>query len=297
MSRSRIVVTGGLGFIGSHIVSRLIKRHSVVISDYYKDLIPKYEETRPEILADLYKNASACADLVEPQELLRTDFNDVRAIVHAGAVVDTTDLGSDRLWFDNVEYMRHLVNASPGVPVIFLSSASVYGTDGYPNNPYGMTKSIGEKILESDVRYSTCLRLFNVFGPNEGHKGKMASIAWKLARAYKNGDRFDLHSPDAERDLVPVDAVVDAVQHELDMINNSWRQMIYDVGTGTATSFRELDNYIMQATGNTTSCIRIVPMPAEYAGRYQGYTRAGMHGIDRRSGMTTREGVEKYYGK
>jgi ADP-L-glycero-D-manno-heptose 6-epimerase len=304
----RIAVTGGLGFIGQQIVKRLIELdHEVTVVDFWERLVTRYERDRLPIIHGVYRTLSVVHSVVDPYEFL-LDYeysNQHDIIIHAGATVDTKDLGDGTLWENNVRYTQRLIGGlGRNTGVIFLSSAATYGAHGYPNNPYGLSKKMGERILENSLCRGRALRLYNVFGENEDHKGNMASVPWKLAQAYKRSTKFEMHSPDAKRDFVPVSAVVDAVIEQVDDLHatrNGAAQggfQAFDVGTGLATSFADLDNYVMQATGNKVSCVNFIEMPPELVGRYQGYTCAGMSGTLRKGGnMTTRQGIEDFYGR
>lgn len=299
----RIAVTGGLGFIGQRIVHDLIDLgHEVVIVDFWERLVTKYEQERHPIVGSVYATISKAADLVEPWTFLDDPrLCGAQVVVHAGAVVDTTDLGDGPLWQLNVRYVQDLANraSESGAHIVFISSGATYGTLGHPNNPYGLSKVIGERIVRSVKTRSSSLRLFNVFGEHEHHKGHMASVPFKLAQAYRKGEIFRMFAPDAKRDFVPVSSVVDAVRHEISELMGPMKEQhrVRDVGTGIATSFADLDNYVMQACGQNASCTRIVEVPQELVGRYQGYTCAGMNGEIRAAGQkTTREGIHDYYG-
>ena len=298
----RIAVTGGMGFIGTEVVSLLEERgHEVTVVDFWGNLIRSYEKNRFPILERVYQNLARASDVLEPCDLFdhaaKSRFN---SIIHLGAIVDTTDLGSQEMIERNVDYTRQLVktvNSQHFTPsdIIFASSAATYGLNkGVPNNPYGLTKVLGENVVARSAGFSVSLRFFNVFGEFEHHKGVMASVPFKIAQAYRTGDRFELHSPDSARDFISVSCVAETVAR---VAYSQLVSGVCDVGTGVATTFDELDGLIMRATGNITSACRIVPMPEHISGRYQTYTKAGMT-IDRvSSGQSTIEGIEEQYGK
>lgn len=302
----RIAVTGGLGFIGSMVVADLVKDgHEVIIVDFWEDLILDYEANRYPILELAYMNIKGSSRLVDPYEFLRR-FKELgpHVVVHAGAVVDTTDLGTDgKLWHLNVHYTQQLAQAASeaGAHLVYISSAATYGTKGFPNNPYGLSKLLGEKALVGMKTRVSILRLFNVFGQYEHHKGDMASVPFKLAQAYRTGDTFKMFAPDAARDFVPVANVVHAVREEVTRMHGPGAvgsHRVHDVGTGIATSFSDLDNFVMQATKNTATCCRLIDMPEKLRGRYQGFTRAGRKESPLyQPYLLTREGIEEYYGK
>lgn len=305
----RIAVTGACGFIGQRIVQDIFDRFppgtvSVAAVDFFERLIPEFESKRYPILDGIYLNASNGADMLDPYEFLH-DVTSFDVIIHAGAVADTMDLGGDGspLWDRNVDYVRmlsHKLDAAPNTKLVFISSAAVYGTHGHPNNPYGLSKSIGETIVKRLHRRVAILRPFNVFGEFEHHKGRMASIPFKLANAYRNGEFFSMHSPEARRDFVPVSSVSQlAIAKAQDLYFDPQPQCIgvFDVGTGAATSFHDLDTMIMNAARATTTMTKIVKMPDELAGRYQGFTMAGMRGERVLKHETTAEGIERFYNR
>lgn len=301
----RIAVTGAMGFIGTRVMSELLSKegNEVIAVDRWPELLRAYERAQLPILPQVYSNLSLASDVFEP-----TEFIDVicalrpNAVIHLGAIVDTQDLCSNEMVEQNVRYTRRLIDELSTLecpPVFsFASSASVYGKNHLsPVNPYGLTKAMGERIVERLPTPVSILRFFNVFGEFEHHKGNMASLPFKIARAYQTGDRFDLYSPGSARDFIPVDSVARSIvrQTELMWLEGHDAAGTFDVGTGEATTFEDIDTYIMQATGNTTSACRIVPMPASLETRYQHFTRAGMKPILPCT-LNTRDGIEECYG-
>lgn len=310
----RIAITGGMGFIGSEVAAIFESTgDEVIIVDYWQHLLRRYESERFPILDRTYGNLSRAADVMEPGEFIDR-IHAVDIIIHLGAVVDTMDLGSDNMMEQNVRYVRQLIDAAsngrlsnyiPGI--IFASSAATYGSDfTKPNNPYGLTKVLGERIISSTRGQFACLRFFNVFGTMEHHKGTMASVPFKIAQAYRSGDRFDLHSPDSSRDFISVSSVAKSIERltrtmfdASDLGDDPTFRCLYDVGTGKSTSFADVDNFIMQATGNSRSIVRDVQIPQTLIGRYQYHTCAGIgpHPIPvLNDGRNTQQGIEEQYG-
>lgn len=301
----RIAVTGGMGFIGHEVADRLISEgHEVIVVDHWKDLIQRYEKTKMSVLQELYWILPRCYELTEPWNFVNTlEAFDPDIVVHAGAVVDTTDLGSDTLLSENVDFTEGLAEACSehGTDIIFFSSAAVYGNDGRPNNPYGLTKALGEQVMRRAKGIRTAsLRLFNVFGRHEGHKGAMASVPWKIARAFDVGGTFELHSPTARRDFVPSSTVVDVVStltREMETDCKTWHRE-FDVGTGIPLSYDALVDEIARVKkGDRNKTIRMVERPVHLEGRYQMYTCAGKNGALNLGGrMGTPEGIRRAYG-
>lgn len=293
----RVAVTGGMGFIGRRVVDDLLNDgHAVTVVDFWQQVFSEHESAAYPRLKDLYRLASSC-ELMTPDELL-LELIRFDAVVHFGAVVDTQDMGHDgRLFARNVEYTKSLVERLGSRPIIFASSAAVYGSSSFPNNPYGLSKLLGERIV-GQARHYRILRLFNVFGDDEQHKGSMASVPWKIASSYDHDRKFEMHSPEASRDFISVRAVSDVVSTLLKARFWNSSNETYDVGTGRSTTFNDLDTFIMNAKKEQKTCCRIVQMPAELVGRYQSYTRAGASGIKvLGSSYDTRDEIEALYGR
>ena len=303
----RIAVTGGMGFIGHEVVQRLLDLgHEVTVVDYWQSILGSFEQKRLPILQDLYRDLPRCSAVVEPWQFIQ-DFKSYspEVTVHAGAVVDTKDLGSDDLWDKNVTYTQDLTTACSegGSQIIFFSSAAVYGSSGYPNNPYGLTKAMGEKIVRRSRTKTASLRLFNVFGRNEGHKGPMASVPWQISRAVGAGEKFAMHSLSSRRDFVPSQTVVDVVAGlvdpslEMSVDDEHWHAS-YDVGTGIPTSFSALAQMVGKTMGKSVDeFIEQIDRPADLIGRYQTYTCAGKMGVENLGGsMGTEQGIWEAYG-
>lgn len=301
----RVAVTGAMGLIGSNVCFDLIaKGHEVVVVDFWDKVLRQYESIRHPALYEIYGILSGASDVLTPDQFIGCYARACDVIVHLGAVVDTMDMCSPEMVEKNVSFVKALVDEinMRGLPpdIIFSSSAAVYGSDfSRPNNPYGLTKSMGEQIVSRSAGKSVSLRFFNVFGAYEHHKGVMASIPFKLAQAYKTGDRIDLHSLNSSRDFISVQSVSKVVCSLVENIKERPFEPVYDVGTGMATKFSELDDMVMRCTGNTTSLVREIEVPSHIVGRYQDYTCAGMRRKPSalNDGQTTLQGIEREYGK
>jgi ADP-L-glycero-D-manno-heptose 6-epimerase len=306
----RIAVTGGMGFIGHEVVHRMLELgHEVVVVDHWRDILKRFEAAKLPILEDLYRDLPRCVSVVEPWQLIQ-DFkiHAPHITIHAGAVVDTTDLGSDNLWDQNVTYTEDLTTSCSefGSHIIFFSSAAVYGSAGYPNNPYGLTKAMGEKIVRKSKTRTASIRLFNVFGKNEHHKGTMASVPWKCAQSCRTGNMFNMHSLTAQRDFVPSQTVVDVVAGLADTLQapktaddsgKNWHKE-FDVGTGLPTSFASMARMVADATGSPVEdWLGLTDMPVHLVGRYQTFTCAGKNGVENLGGnIGTDQGIREAYG-
>jgi len=156
-------------------------------------------------------------------------------IFHVGAISDTTLQDSREMLYHNYECSKLLFDLAQkhDKHVVYSSSAANYGSgDGIPNNIYGWSKKLAEDYGTKTCSKFTALRYFNVYGPGEEHKGKMASVAYQ---AYKRGD-FKLFPNKPRRDFIYVDDVVDANIHALIFRPNG----VFDIGYGEARTFESL---------------------------------------------------------
>lgn len=214
----------------------------------------------------------------------------MRAIEEPGVICmagisDTTCEDGRLLQAVNVALPLQLATdaAQAGLPFVYASSASVYGNEGRPLNRYAKSKSDLDEIARAwpSLPRWYGLRFFNVYGPGEGHKGRQASIIWRL----KYGTLTEVFEPQTRRDFVHVHDCVDIARWLLRALPPSG---IYDVGTGTA---RSIDEAIVL----TGARVEIVPMPDSLKGKYQLHTQADpaplrARGYDRRF-LSLEEGV------
>jgi len=302
-----IVVTGGAGFIGSNIVHGLNKRG---IKDI---LIVDNLGTGPKFLN---LNGLQYADYMHKDdflELLRGPRQGYSAIIHQGACSDTTQTDNDYLMRNNYLYSKEVLNACNRwhVPLIYASSAAVYGngTAGFreelmceqPLNGYAFSKL----AFDNHVRHRrangslhtpvTGLRYFNVYGPQENHKGHMASVAFHLFNQLRDGGAMRLFEGSAgfRRDFIHVDDVVTVVLHFLDCPTTG----IFNCGTGKAEPFTEVADSLQRLSpgGKVTE----VPFPDHLKGKYQEYTCADLTQL-REAGcghgfMSLADGMERYH--
>lgn len=287
-----IVVTGAAGFIGSCLVSRLNQAghdNIVVVDDFSKTEKDKNLEGKT-LVAKVGRN-----DFVQWLEQFGSE---VDFIFHIGARTDTTEF--DRSIFDqlNVNYSKDLWNLCVkfNIPLVYASSAATYGLGehGYkddhgivndlkPLNPYGDSKNDFDKwVLQQDQTppFWAGLKFFNVYGPNEYHKGRMASVIFhafnqinatggmKLFRShrddYKDGEQL--------RDFVYVKDVVEVCLYLMDTPPDSG---IYNLGSGTARSFLDLTKNTFKAMGKEEK-ISFIDTPADIRDKYQYFTEADM---------------------
>ncbi len=316
-----IVVTGAAGFIGSVFVQYLNEQgldHLLLVDDFGVESKRKNWENKKFIKAI---ERQAFLTQLEAGEL------DIDLMVHLGARTDTTEFNYAIHEALNVEYSKALWNYATAkkIPLIYASSAATYGAGehGYedshaildqlvPLNPYGVSKNEFDKwaIAQPSCPPSwTGLKFFNVYGPNEAHKGRMASVIFHSFNQIKSTGLvklFKSHRPDYKdgqqlRDLIYVKdlvAVIDWMMHE--MLANVWESTkngLYNLGTGKARSFYDLAANTFIAQGLEPK-IEFVDMPEDIRDKYQYFTEANMAKL-RAAGYTKsftslEEGVHDY---
>lgn len=287
----RIVITGGVGFIGSCLVRHLNDQgidNIVVVDDLGKE--SKWRNlTRKKVSDVLHKG--------ELFEWLKGKEASIGTIVHLGACSKTVELDANYLLDNNYRYSQRLAEyAIPnGIRFIYASSAATYGdgSQGFsddelgmdllePLNMYGMSKQLFDQWLRNtgNLNKATGLKFFNVFGPNEYHKGRMASaITHVLPTAQKEGvvRLFQSNEParfsdgGQQRDFIYVKDVVRII---LAFIQNE-STGIYNVGSGIPSSWNELSSAVFKAIDKPVN-IEYIPMPADLQGKYQNFTCADM---------------------
>lgn len=321
MTPRMIVVTGGAGFIGSNIVARLTAEtaYDVVVCD-------RLETANLAKWKNLAKHA--IADFWSPEELfeqLERHAERIEAVVHMGAISSTTEPDADLILRTNFTLSRDLWDwcAVRGSRMIYASSAATYG-DGEtgfnddddaeslsqlrPLNAYGYSKMLFDHyaVRQADrgvaPRQWAGLKFFNVYGPNEGHKGGMKSVVaqiWPKVAAGETVTLFRSHNPNYAdggqmRDFVYVDDVVDIIEF---LLQSPQVSGIFNAGSGQARSFADLARATFDAAGKTPS-VDYVDTPLSIRDRYQYFTEARMDRIRAAGfeGQSTplEEGVRRY---
>lgn len=299
MSRRIVLVTGGAGFIGSNVVARLCEDPAldVVVCDRLRDAA-----------SGKWRNIAKhpIADFVAPEQLfdwLATRGAKVELIVHMGAVSSTTEQDADKIVQSNFVLSRDLWEwcAEHGKRLIYASSAATYGdgTLGFegkddldslqalrPLNAYGWSKALFDiyAVREAHRRRAPAqwagLKFFNVYGPNEDHKGGMKSVVaqiWPRVAAGEGVKLFKSHHPDYEdggqlRDFVYVRDVVDVIAW---LAKSPAVNGVFNLGSGHARSFRDLAVATFEAV-NREPDITYIDMPEVLRGKYQYFTQADM---------------------
>lgn len=321
MTPRMIVVTGGAGFIGSNIVARLTAEtaYDVVVCDRLETAdLAKWRNLARHAVADLWAPEALF-------EQLERHGARVEAVVHMGAISSTTEPDADLILTTNFTLSRDLWDwcAIRGVRMIYASSAATYG-DGEagfnddddaeslsqlrPLNAYGYSKLLFDQyaVREADRGRAppqwAGLKFFNVYGPNEGHKGGMKSVVaqiWPKVAAGETVSLFRSHNPAYPdggqlRDFVYVDDVVDIVDW---LLRSPEVSGVFNAGSGQARSFADLARATFAAAGREPA-IDYVDMPEVIRDRYQYFTQARMDRVRAAGfgGQSTplEEGVRRY---
>ncbi|MDR2734884.1 MAG: ADP-glyceromanno-heptose 6-epimerase [Spirochaetota bacterium] len=290
-----IIVTGGAGFIGSAVVWGLNTRgrRDILIVDR---LAARGQSEKWKNLVDLRYHDFIPADRF-PEELARGKWKSARieACIHMGACSSTTETNADYLMQNNYAYTRALAEycVRHNIRFIYASSAATYGNgeQGWgdddaaterlrPLNIYGYSKHAFDlsALRQGWDKRMVGLKFFNVFGPNEYHKGEMRSVVHKAYQALLAGQEFRLfrsHRPDIadgeqKRDFL---WVKDAVKVILFFLENKNLCGIYNVGSGKASGFNDLLRAVMRAM-NISGGIQYADMPPDLRERYQYFTEA-----------------------
>ncbi|ABK44062.1 ADP-glyceromanno-heptose 6-epimerase precursor [Magnetococcus marinus MC-1] len=308
------IVTGGAGFIGANIVAQLNAqgiREILVVDNLEK--ADKFLNLRDLEIADFM-------DKREFREHLERDMfvnMPIQAIFHQGACSDTMEYDGRYMMDNNFTYSKVLLHRAVEwkVPFVYASSAATYGASARfvespenerPLNVYGYSKLLFDRYVQRNMSKieSTVvgLRYFNVYGPREGHKGKMASQAFQLrnkvladgeaklfegTNGYANGEQ--------SRDFIFVE---DVAQVNLHLAHSSQPiKGVFNLGTGKSRSFNAVAQAVIHSLGQGR--IGYFPMPAGLKDKYQNFTQADMTLFRAQTGYTApftelEDGVKKY---
>ncbi len=320
-----IVVTGGAGFIGSNLVKGLNERgitNILVVDDLQQ--------------GEKFRNLVQCAiaeymDKDEFRERVRRRaLPTIEAVYHQGACSDTTEQDGRYMMDNNYRVTLELFDfcQSAKIPFLYASSAAVYGAGpNYredpqyeaPLNVYGYSKLLFDQVLRRHLNELKApvvgLRYFNVYGPNEHHKGRMASVALHNMKQYEQDGYVRLfgawdgyQAGQQARDFI---AVEDVVKVNLFFLDNPHISGIFNCGTGRAQPFNDIAKTVvntMRALQGEPALdlpslvekelIRYIPFPEDLKGRYQSHTQADLSQL-RAAGYTAdfatvEQGVARY---
>jgi ADP-L-glycero-D-manno-heptose 6-epimerase len=299
MSRPLVLITGGAGFIGSNIAAKLCEggRYDVAVCD-------RLRAAETGKWRNLAKHP--IVDFVAPEAVfdwLSAHAGALEAVVHMGAISSTTEADADRIIHTNFGLSRDLFRwcAVQGRRLVYASSAATYGdgAKGFvdddalsalqalrPLNAYGWSKALFDAFAAREAARGLAppqwagLKFFNVYGPNEAHKGPMKSVAaqiWPLAGRGETVRLFKSHRPGVAdggqlRDFVYVRDAAEVVAWLLDHPGVSG---VFNLGSGTARSFADLAAAVFQAAGRAPR-IDYFDMPEAIRDKYQYFTQADM---------------------
>ena len=297
-----ILVTGGSGFIGSNVVASLNEagQTDVVVNDWLGSDGSKWRNLAKRQFADL----------VPPEELTAwLDGRKLDAVIHLGAISDTTATDGDLVMKNNFRLSLQLLDwcTQARTPFIYASSAATYGAgaQGFdddwtpdalrklrPMNLYGWSKHLFDLLVaERHVKKERLpphwvgVKFFNVYGPNEYHKGHMASVLSKVVGTAKSGEPVRLFKSHREgvadgeqrRDFIYVDDAVNVLRW---LLETSEVNGIFNVGTGKAESFRDMMLAMFKALGKPPN-IEYIDMPEAIRGQYQYFTQSSVENLRR----------------
>jgi ADP-L-glycero-D-manno-heptose 6-epimerase len=287
-----IVVTGSAGFIGSCMVSKL--NH-----EGFNDIVLVDDFSHTD-KANNYKGKTY-SQLVERKDFgswISENYRFIQIIIHLGARTDTAEFDIKLLNELNLDYSKSVFNACVeyGISLIYASSAATYGLGefGYsddhelsyklkPLNPYGVSKNEFDKWVLQQPRqpyFWAGLKFFNVYGPNEYHKSRMASVIFHSYNQIKKTGAMKLfrsHNPEFKdgeqlRDFIYVKDVVDVIYF---LMHHRKDSGIYNLGTGKARSFLDLTRNTFKAMGVAEN-ISFIDTPIDIRDKYQYFTEANM---------------------
>ena len=307
-----IVVTGGAGFIGSNLVRGLNGRGraDILVVDHLK-YGRKFQNLVDCEIVDYWDRQQLLAHIRAGQ-----DFSEVpEAVFHQGACTVTTEWDGAYMMETNFEFSKTLLHycLDRKIPFLYASSAAVYGTGSIfrekrqfeaPLNVYGYSKFLFDQYVRQTLPIASSqvvgLRYFNVYGPREAHKGRMASMAYHLRNQLVATGKLKLFAGshgygdgEQRRDFIHVDDVMAVNLWLLDHPNVSG---IFNCGTGRSASFNEVAHAVMDCYGRGT--IEYIPFPGDLRGSYQSFTEADLSALReagyRAAFMAVQEGVPRY---
>jgi ADP-L-glycero-D-manno-heptose 6-epimerase len=295
-----IIVTGGAGFIGSNLVAGLNE-------EGFDDILVVDSLANPEKFKNLRGlRFSDFLDKAAFREGLRRDFlagEKLEAFFHQGACSDTLNSDGFYMMENNYRYSRETLDfaLSRGIPFIYASSASVYGLGAkgfreqpeceFPLNLYAFTKHLFDchvrRILPACRSQVVGLRYFNVFGPQEVHKGRMASMVFHAYHQIRTTGKIKLFegyggygAGEQKRDFL---FVGDAVKVNLFFFENPDKSGIFNCGTGRSRSFKNLGEAAIASMKQGS--IEYIPFPEDLVNKYQSFTEADLTNL-RKAGYT-----------
>jgi len=309
-----IIITGAAGFIASNLITRLNE-------EQFKDIVLVDDFSHQEKNRNFEnKTFSSKVEREEFIPWLRENHRFVEFVFHLGARTDTTEFDKDIFDKLNLNYSKAVWNTCVefGLPLVYASSAATYGMGehGYddseqiidqlqPLNPYGESKNEFDKWVIQQERkpfFWAGLKFFNVYGPNEYHKGRMASVVYHAFQQIKKTSQMKLfrsHNPEfrdgeQKRDFIYVKDVVDVMYF---LMINRKESGIFNLGTSKARTFHDLVSNTFKAMGLPEN-IEFIDTPEDIRDTYQYFTEARMERLRSagytRSFTSLEDGVNDY---
>jgi len=307
-----IIVTGGAGFIGSAFIKKLNDEGHTDItivdrlgkSEKWKNLINlKFEEY---IDVKDFENQITSA-------LALKYYQHIKCVFHFGACSDTMNHNATYMMKNNFTFSKLLYTWTEqfSIRLIYASSAATYGLSEVSNdsldhlptltplNIYGYSKHLFDLFMSKKFDYKlndVGIKFFNVFGPNEYHKGNMSSMVYKIFNQfYDNGQAVIFKDGEQKRDFIYIKDVVDVLYH---IYKDKRISGIFNLGTGVARTFKDLTLIIKQEIDDDAASIKFIDIPENIKSRYQSFTQADMSKL-RGAGyfkefMTLEESVKDY---
>lgn len=281
-----IILTGAGGFIGSVMLGYL-NRLNITDVVLFDDL------TEPSQFKNLVNKKFRSIHPHTVYEKVNLDHNDIECVIHLGANSSTLERDWLKLYKTNVQSTRvwNEFCSTNNIPFIFASSAAVYGNGNGPLNQYAFSKSVSENEIKGVV-----LRLFNVYGPNESHKGRMASTIYHWFQQLNDTGELRIfeHSNQYRRDFIWVEDVCKTIYHFV----KNYQPGVYDLGTGQSVDFDKIANIVLHCHGSGSK--QIIPMPEDLRAQYQQDTRADVSaleaaGVDVDSFLEPWQGIDLYW--
>jgi len=287
-----IIVTGAAGFIGSQMVKKLNEENfnAVIAVDKFDNPVKNQHLENCKILAKV--------DRDEFHDWIKENHREAEFIFHLGARTDTAEFDRELLFSLNTEYSQKIWKycVDYQIPLVYASSAATYGAGelGYsdddevipklkPLNPYGESKNAFDiwAIQQKETPFFWAgLKFFNVYGANEDHKNRMASVIWHAYHQIRNSGGMNLFRShnlkykdgEQRRDFIFIKDVVDVCYFLMRQRKHSG---IYNLGTGKSRTFLDLTRAVFQAMDKTEN-ISFIDTPMDIRDKYQYFTEAEM---------------------
>jgi UDP-glucose 4-epimerase len=270
----RVLVTGGAGFVGSHLVHFLLEEgHDVVVLD---NLVAGKKENAGD--ANFMKG-----DITEKQDVAKAS-KDVDAVFHLAAIVDVRYSMShpEETRKTNVLGTKNVIDANIGKGIVYVSSAAVYGdakelpikesSPLKPISPYGESKVLAEKecLKHRDGTKISIIRPFNIYGPGQDPRSQYSGVITKFIDLAKAGKPLTIYGDGGQtRDFVYISDVCEA------LIASLGEKGTYNIGSGKQTSVNEIAKYILELSGSRSKIVHEAAKPGDIRNSYADTTLAG----------------------